>query len=265
MFASPKRSALLSWLLHCGAILLILATTGVKPQLIQQLHDVLVVPTDIASYKMSAHSGGGGGGGVRADSPASLGNPAPFARRQFTAPTVEIQNLTPILPKEPTLIGDPGIKLANFNYAHYGDPNGVPGKLSGGPGSGGGIGDGEGTGIGPGKGPGFGPGEGGGEGGGAVEYLGAGGGSVTPPILLSKTEPEYSEEARKARLQGTVLLRIEVDTRGQAQNITVRQSLGLGLDDRAMEAVKKWKFSPGKVNGKPAAVVAYVEVNFRLL
>jgi protein TonB len=62
-----------------------------------------------------------------------------------------------------------------------------------------------------------------------------------------------------------VLLRIEVDTHGQAQNIMVRKSLGLGLDDRAIEAVKKWKFIPGKVNGKPAAVVAYVEVNFRLL
>jgi len=88
---------------------------------------------------------------------------------------------------------------------------------------------------------------------------------VTAPVLISKTEPEYSEEARKARLQGTVLLQIEVDTHGEAQHITVRQSLGLGLDDRAMEAVKKWKFRPGKVNGKPAAVVAYVEVNFRLL
>ena len=62
-----------------------------------------------------------------------------------------------------------------------------------------------------------------------------------------------------------MLLRIEVDTHGQPQNISVRQSLGLGLDDRAMEAVRKWKFIPGKVNGKPAVVVAYVEVNFRLL
>jgi TonB family protein len=83
--------------------------------------------------------------------------------------------------------------------------------------------------------------------------------------LLSKTEPEYSEEARKARLQGTVLLRIEVDAHGLPQNIAVRQALGLGLDDRAIDAVKKWRFRPGKVNGKPAAVVAFVEVNFRLL
>ena len=262
MFASPKRSALLSWLLHCGAILLILAATGVKPQLVKQIRDLLVIPADIGSYRTSAHSGGGGGG-VHADSPASRGNPAPFALRQFTAPTVEIQNHAPILPMDATLIGDPAIHLANFNYAQYGDPNGALGKLSGGPGDGGGIGPGHGTGIGPGNGPGLGPGKNGGTGG-DVGYLG-GGGAVTPPALLSKTEPEYSEEARKARLQGTVLLRIEVDTHGQPQNISVRQSLGLGLDDRAMEAVRKWKFIPGKVNGKPAVVVAYVEVNFRLL
>jgi protein TonB len=263
MFASPKRSGLISGLLHCGAILLILAMTAVKPQLIRQLHDVLVVPADIGAYHPSAHSGGGGGGGgVRADSPASRGKLPPFARRQFVAPAVEILNPTPILPMEATLIGPPEIKLPDFNYAHYGLPNGVVGKLSGGPGKGGGIGDGDGTGIGPGKGPGHGPGEGGGEGG--LHYLGTGG-AVTQPTLITKTEPEYSDDARKAHLQGTVILRIEVDAHGRAQNISVRRSLGLGLDERAMDAVRKWLFSPGKVNGKPAVVEAFVEVNFRLL
>ena len=102
-------------------------------------------------------------------------------------------------------------------------------------------------------------------GGGGVVYDGAGGGGVVGPTLVTKIEPEYSEDARKAKLQGTVVLRIEVNTRGLAQNITVRQSLGLGLDQRAIDAVQKWKFLPGKVNGRPATVVAYVEVNFRLL
>jgi TonB family protein len=264
MFASPKRSALLSWLLHCGAILLILATTGVKPQLIRHTLDVLWMPADIDSYKMSAHSGGGGGG-VHADSPASRGEVPRFAHKQFSFPTVDIQNATPILPMEPTLIGDPDIKLAAFNYKQWGDPNGVLGTHSGGPGDGGGIGNGHGSGIGPGDGPGLGPGKDGGFGGDGVGYMGVGGGAVTAPTLLSKTEPEYSEEARKARLQGTVLLRIEVDAHGLPQNIAVRQALGLGLDDRAIDAVKKWRFRPGKVNGKPAAVVAFVEVNFRLL
>jgi len=265
MFASQKRSVLLSWLLHCGAILLILAVTGVKPQNIPLLHDILVVPADIAAYKRPLKPGGGGGGGVRADSPASRGALPRFAREQVVPPAVRIDNTTPLLPVEPTLIGSTEIKPAAFNYKDWGDPNGVLGKPSGGPGDSGGIGDGHGTGVGPGRGPGHGPGEGGGEGGGAVGYLGLGGGAVSQPVLLSKTEPEYSEEARKARLMGTVMLHIVVDAQGQAQNITVSHSLGLGLDDRAIEAVKKWKFKPGRVNGKPAAVEAYVEVNFRLL
>ena len=84
-------------------------------------------------------------------------------------------------------------------------------------------------------------------------------------MLLWKTDPEYSEDARKTKLQGTVVLRIEVNTNGHAQNISVRQRLGLGLDERAIEAVRRWKFRPGTLNGKPAVVVAYVEVNFRLL
>jgi periplasmic protein TonB len=266
MLSTPKRSALLSWLLHCGAILLILAVTSVKPQLISRLREILVVPADIASYKTSAKAGGGGGGGgVHADTPSSRGKAPDFALRQFVPPVVKIENSTPILPMEPTLIGDPNIKPVSLSYKDYGDLNGVLGKLSGGSGTGNGIGSGHGTGDGPGDGPGLGPGKNGGTGGEGVGYLGTGGGAVTQPTLISKTEPEYSEDARKARLQGTVRLRIEVDTHGTAQNIVVSQSLGLGLDDRAIDAVRKWRFNPGKVNGKPAAVVAYVEVNFRLL
>ena len=100
---------------------------------------------------------------------------------------------------------------------------------------------------------------------GGVGYLGAGGGAITPPQVVYKAEPQYSEAARKVRLQGMVMLRIEIGTDGRATNVGVRQSLGLGLDDRAMDAVKQWKFLPGKVNGKPVPMVAYVEVNFRLL
>jgi TonB family protein len=265
MLTSPQRSALISWLLHCGAILLILAVTGVKPQNIPLIHDILVVPADIAAYHSHLKpGGGGGGGGVHADTPASRGALPRFAREQVIPPVVRIDNTPPILPVEPTLIGNAEIKPAVFDYKVWGDPNGVIGKPSGGPGDGHGIGDGHGTGVGNGNGPGHGPGDGGGEGGGA-KYLGGGMASLTQPVLLTKIDPEYSEEARKVRLQGTVRLRIVIDTHGQAENITISQSLGLGLDDRAVDAVKKWKFIPAKVNGKPTAVVADVDVNFRLL
>ena len=91
------------------------------------------------------------------------------------------------------------------------------------------------------------------------------GGGVTAPTLQHKVEPEYSEEARKAKVQGTVVLYVEVDTTGKATNIHVLRSLGLGLDEKAIEAVKQWTFIPGKKNGVPVAVQATVEVNFRLL
>ena len=142
-----------------------------------------------------------------------------------------------------------------------GDPLGKLGPPSNGPGSGGGIGSGKGGGIGSGDGGGFGPGSGGGVGGGAFKV----GGGVSAPLLISKVEPEYSEEARKAKYQGTVLLYIEVDPSGKAVNIRVVRSLGLGLDEKAIEAVKKWKFKPGYKNGQPVTVQATIEVNFRLL
>jgi TonB family protein len=88
---------------------------------------------------------------------------------------------------------------------------------------------------------------------------------VTAPSLLFKVEPEYSEEARRAKYQGVVLLYVEVDPSGRATDIRVQRSLGLGLDEKAIEAVKKWKFLPGKKDGKAVAVAATIEVNFRLL
>ena len=83
--------------------------------------------------------------------------------------------------------------------------------------------------------------------------------------MLYKVDPEYSEEARKAKYAGTVVLQLIVDATGKAQNIRVVRSLGLGLDENAIEAVNKWKFRPGSRNGHPVAVIATIEVNFRLL
>jgi TonB family protein len=91
------------------------------------------------------------------------------------------------------------------------------------------------------------------------------GGGVTAPGLLFKSEPEYSEEARAAKFQGTVLLYIEVAPDGTAQNIRVTRPLGLGLDEKAIESVRRWKFKPGMKDGQPVTVQATIEVNFRLM
>jgi TonB family protein len=150
------------------------------------------------------------------------------------------EDLDPKLIMDPTLAGPPDVQLPNVNLAQYGDPLGRIGMASNGPGSGGGIGTGAGGGIGSGSGAGFGPGGGGGIGGGAFRV----GGGMTAASLLTKVEPEYSEVARKAKYQGVVLLYVEIDPAGRATNIRVLHSLGLGLDEKAMEAVRKWKSNP---------------------
>ncbi len=91
------------------------------------------------------------------------------------------------------------------------------------------------------------------------------GGGVSAPSVRSKVEPEYAEEARLAKLQGTVVLTLVVSADGTPQNVTVIQPLGLGLDDKAVEAVSKWKFNPGMRGGEAVPVIATIEVNFRLL
>lgn len=88
---------------------------------------------------------------------------------------------------------------------------------------------------------------------------------ITPPQLIYKVEPEFSEDARKAKYSGVVILAIEVDTAGHARAFRVIQSPGLGLEQKAIEAVTQWRFRPGYQDGKPVVTGATVEVNFRLL
>ena len=95
-----------------------------------------------------------------------------------------------------------------------------------------------------------------------VERVGSG---VSAPSVVFKVEPEYSEEARKAKYQGDVLLSVIVEPTGETSNIRVVRSLGLGLDLEAIEAVKQWRFKPGLKDGKPVRVTATINVNFRLL
>ncbi|HXK02835.1 MAG TPA: energy transducer TonB [Verrucomicrobiae bacterium] len=265
LYGRKKKSWLMSTGFQVTAVALVLALTAVKPVQEKMKEAVsLVMPVDLAPPDLPVKKQvmqGGGGGGDRSPLPAAKGRLPKFALKQFTPPMQVVQNMNPKLSMDPTLIGPPDLKLPNVNMDQYGDPLAKIGPPSNGPGSGGGIGSGSGGGIGSGKGGGFGPGEGGGVGGGVYRV----GGGVTAPTLLSKVEPEYSEEARKAKYQGTVTLYIQVDPTGKAINMRVLHSLGLGLDEKAMEAVKKWRFRPGTKDGKPVTVEAQIEVNFRLL
>lgn len=91
------------------------------------------------------------------------------------------------------------------------------------------------------------------------------GGGVSAPVPTFRADPEYSEEARKAKWQGAVLLQVVIDESGIPQSIQVVRPLGLGLDQKAIEAVEKWRFKPGMKDGQPVPVAANIEVNFRLL
>ena len=114
--------------------------------------------------------------------------------------------------------------------------------------------------MGSGRGPGVGPGTGGGIGGGPYHV----GGGVSAPRTLYAPDPEYSEEARRAKVQGSVLLALIVGPDGNPHDLHHMRSLGMGLDEKALEAVRTWRFEPARKDGVPVAVQISVEVNFRL-
>ena len=199
------------------------------------------------------------GGGQRDILPASKGRlPPPPKHRVFVPPTAVVLNDRPKLAVEQAVLVAPDIDLPPVTIERIGSPFGVDGPLSGGRGGPLGIGDGGCCGVGDGKGPGV-------------------GGSKPPsmrvvqprrfslPVLIYKVEPEYSEPARKARVQGIVLLQAEIDTDGHCRNLRVARPLGLGLDEQAIEAAGKWRFRPAMADGKPVDYAVTIEVNFRLL
>jgi TonB family protein len=258
-----KRAGTTSILVHMGviALLFILGTNKAVQQVVKQ--QIELIAPDIAPYKPTVKKDamhGGGGGGDRSPTPVSKGKLPKLSNKQFVPPMIShVEN--PKLVMDPTLIIQPDANIPKVNMDQLGDPLAKSGLASNGFGAAGGMGSGRGGGVGPGSGPGFGPGSGGNMGAGAYRI----GGGVSPPSILYKVEPEYSEEARKAKFQGTVLLFVVVDEKGNPRDIKILRPLGLGLDQKAVEAVEKWKFSPGKKDGKPVPVQAQIEVNFRLL
>lgn len=265
LYGQKKRSFFVSLAIHATAVGLAfsLATNQQVQQTVTKA--VTLIAPDISPFipqpPKPKQMGGGGGGGARDPLPASKGRLPRVAPRQFTPPTAVVTNPNPKLIMEPTIVVPPDVNLPQVSMVQFGDPLGRIGPPSSGPGAGGGIGSGSSGGVGSGRGPGYGPGEGGGFGGGVFRA----GGGVSYPVVVYRIEPEYSEEARKAKYMGTVILYIEVNERGLPQNPRVIRALGMGLDEKAIEAVMRWRFQPGRKDGKPVTVAAQVEVNFRLL
>jgi TonB family protein len=261
MNASRSRSTLISGVLHAAAIVAILLFTGVKTRPVPVPdHVQLYLPKDLPDFRthIPRTDNAGGGGGGREKTPASAGVLPAQRRRPLLPPMVSKENTNPILTVEPALLSYADVP--KLDIGRIGSPTGVDGPPSNGPGKCCGIGNGDGDGVGDNKGFGVGKGDQPG-----VAATTGFQGLTTLPVALYHPDPEYSEEARKAKVQGMVQLMIMVDAKGLPTNIKVQRSLGLGLDEKAVETVGKWKFKPATKNGKPVPAPALIEVSFRLL
>ena len=193
----------------------------------------------------------GGGGGHAGPAPVSNGNPPKFAADQLNPPKAP-PLAEPKINLPMTVDVDPNLKMAKTDLSNLGMPNAPSVGTS--------LGSGRGTGIGSGDGAGIGPGSAGNMGGGLRRI----GGGVSAPIVLFAPEPEFSEEARKAKAAGNVLVYLQVDAQGRPNHVHVLHGIGLGLDEKAVEAVRQYKFKPALENGRPVPVEMNVEVNFQI-
>ena len=206
------------------------------------------------------NSGGGGGGGANDPIEATKGAPPKMEMTPLAPPQIPLLE-HPQLPVDPAVAAQ--IKLPeNTAMPNLGLPDSVNVRLpSNGPGTEGGLGLGKHGGDGPGEGPGLGPGEDGGTGG-QIYQPGIGG--VTAPIPIVQPEAEFSDEARREKYQGVCLISVLVDAQGNPRNPRVVRRLGMGLDEKAVEAVLRYRFRPATRAGKPVPVLITVVVNFRL-
>jgi protein TonB len=258
-----KASAIIAVLTHVVIIALILwAFLAVKKAVTKK--NQLLTNVDVSQYMPIApkgpQMGGGGGGGSHDIIQTPKGRLPKFEEQPITPPMV-IKNDHPKLAVEPAIMMPKDIQLPNNNLPNLGDPRtNIVGPASNGSGSGAGMGTGSGGGIGSGKGNGYGPGEGGGYGGGLYHV----GGGVSAPQLVFAPDPEFSDEARRAKYQGVCVVSLIVDAQGNPQRVQVVRHLGMGLDEKAVEAVKQYKFKPATLQGKPVPVEVNIEVNFRI-
>jgi TonB family protein len=219
------------------------------PDLLRQLHR-----SDELPLVFSGHNGGGGGGFDKL--PASRSNPPRTSLDpQIVPPSVMQPTAMPKLPVEETVEVAPDVKLPQGGQ--IGDPTSkFVDALSNGPGGPGGIGQGCCDGVGNYSGPHFGSGPPG--------IYPAGKGGVTVPQVIYNPEPVFSDEARRVKHQGVVQLLLVVGRDGRTYDIHIVQSLGMGLDEKAIEAVREWRFKPATLNGQPVAARIGVEVDFHL-
>jgi len=262
-FKSDQSSRVISFALHAVMITLLLSLALKAHTVITAPSETIVMPVD---FKLSTPPmtlpaakpmGGGGGGGAHELIEANKGH----------LPTiVQIQ----ITPPQPSRIDRPKMGIAPSEMVKIPDDNNLPNLgvshspqivlVSQGRGTGSGFGQGHGGGIGVGRGSGVGAGTGGGYGGGLMSV----GGGVAAPEVIHSVEPEFTQDARQANFQGSVSIKLIVDSQGNPQDIRVTRHLGMGLDEKAMEAVRLYKFKPAMYQGHPVSVQIVIDVDFHL-
>jgi protein TonB len=273
------RSQITSFVIHGGLAGLVILLPLFYQQLMPvpsapRIADYFPISSSIGAYVPPVKSvvqsspapdvskgGGSGGGGDKLT--VTKGTPR-FSPTQILPPHLP-SNFNAALTLPSTIIGDAALNSIMPKYPNLGDPSAAEFNNSNGSGKGNGMGDKDGVGIGNygGPGPGYGPGGKGGFGG--EDFNGQAGIAVSDPVCVFCPRPEYSDEARKAKYQGQVLLSVVVLANGQAGKIQVVNGPGLGLDQKAIEAVRNWRFKPaiGR-DGKPVATVVTIQVMFQL-
>lgn len=278
----PGLPIALAGTLHAGmlAAIVLMTTLGMAKH-------AAVTPADHTELRLvflvsPGPGGGGGGGGLREPAPPppaerrgveTLRSPVPARRPPprpepprivppriippAEAPPIKAEPLPPVVAPVLTVAADPQDRAGIPWLAKATAPQATDSQ---GPGSGGGTGSGQGTGVGSGQGAGLGPGSGGGTGGGPYRP----GSGITAPAILREVKPDYTEEGRRRNLEGDVVLEIVVRADGTVGRVTLVQGLGAGLDQRATDAVRLWRFSPARRHGTPVDVIVEVAMEFKL-
>ncbi len=279
--AELRRSAAvpfaLSSTVHAGivAFAVFLATFNLSPRAaVLKTDDHSADPMRLVFLATPGPGGGGGGGGLQQKPapPKALREghrtinsrlperrepkpivPTPAPPEPKPAPPLQAEQLPTIIAPIVTAPADTRTRVGVLEQTTAeNDSHGV--------GKGGGVGTGTGTGLGEGDGSGVGPGSGGGTGGGPYRP----GSGIEAPRLLREVRADYTEEARQRGLAGDVVLEIIVRRDGSVGDVKILQGLGLGLNDRAVQAVRQWRFAPARRQGVPVDVIVEVAVEFKL-
>jgi TonB family protein len=284
---SARTGAVASGAVHAGLVGLVALLTSLGFSSVRETQPERIDTSKLVFLVKPGVGGGGGGGGLKTPVPvaraemkgrSSVKSPVPPPRRLTTrTPEPQAKPPEPVAPRPapapveppappqrpaitPQVIA-PVVTASADSRDRAGVPSEVPSEAeSQGSGSGGGAGSGQGSGVGEGSGAGIGPGSGGGTGGGPYRP----GSGITAPELLQEVRPQYTEEARRMGISGDVVLEIIVRHDGTVGDVKVRHGLAGGLDRRAIDAVRQWRFSPARRHGTPVDVIVEVAVEFKL-